>query len=58
MFTIENVTADIKNLVTKLGAVEGIKAAEIKFKDAGQSELYEQAKIQIAKELANKKDNM
>lgn len=51
MFTLENVTNDIKDLVTKLGAIEGIKAAEIKFKDAGQSGLYEEAKIQIAKDL-------
>lgn len=58
MFTLENVIMDIKDLVTKLGAVEGIKASEIKFKDAGQLELFTEAKIQIAKDLANKKDNM
>jgi hypothetical protein len=56
MFTIENVMADIKSLVLSKGAVEGLKACDIKFKDAGCLELYEKAKIQIAKDIADKQD--
>lgn len=49
MTTVETVMNDIKELVNKLGAVDGMKACDIKFKDHPKE--YEQAKINIAKAL-------